>query len=51
MIATGHPWSKLRTFERRLRDIRDMNREGAEVLLANARLPKPATRSSTRSPG
>lgn len=37
MIAAGHPWSKPPTFARRLGDIRDMNREAAEVLRANAR--------------
>jgi HEXXH motif-containing protein len=37
MIAAGHPWSKPPSFEHRLQDIRAKNREGAGVLLANAR--------------
>ena len=44
MIAAGHPWSKSPTFERRLHDIRAKNREGTEVLLANAR-PTPTGRA------
>ena len=44
MIAAGHPLSKHANFEGRLNDIRAKNREGAEVLLANAR-PTPTGRA------